>query len=45
MTLLAADVLGRVVNPPAEVQAALMCALLGAPLFIGLARARRGVQL
>ena len=43
--LLAADVLGRVVNPPAEVQAALMCALLGAPLFIGLARARRGVQL
>lgn len=45
VTLLAADVLGRVVNPPAEVQAALMCALLGAPLFIGLARARRGVQL
>ena len=45
MTLLAADVLGRVINPPAEVQAALMCALLGAPLFIGLARARRGVRL
>ena len=45
VTLLAADVLGRVVNPPAEVQAALMCALLGAPLFIGLARARRLVQL
>ena len=45
VTLLAADVLGRVVNPPAEVQAALMCALLGAPLFIALARARRLVQL
>ena len=43
--VLAADVLGRVVNPPAEVQAALMCALLGAPLFIALARARRLVQL
>lgn len=43
--LLAADVLGRVVAPPLEVQAAIGCALFGAPLFIVLARRKSLVRL
>lgn len=36
--LVVADVLGRVLAPPAEIQAAIVCALLGAPVFVALAR-------
>lgn len=32
--LLVADTLGRVINPPGEIQVGVMCAILGAPLFI-----------
>jgi iron complex transport system permease protein len=40
--LLSADVVGRVVAPPGEVQAGIMTAVVGAPVFIALVR-RRGV--
>ncbi|QCY48059.1 Iron ABC transporter permease [Glutamicibacter creatinolyticus] len=40
--MLAADVLGRLIAPPGEVQAGVMCALVGAPLFIALMR--RGMK-
>lgn len=40
--MLAADVLGRVIAPPSEIQAGVMCAVLGAPLFILLMR--RGLK-
>ncbi len=43
--LLGSDVAGRAVRPPAEVPAAVMCAFLGAPLFVVLARTRRLVRL
>ncbi|MGE9809064.1 FecCD family ABC transporter permease [Janibacter sp. G1551] len=39
--LLAADVLGRVVMPPGEVQAGVMTALVGAPVFIAVVRGSR----
>lgn len=39
--LLAADVLGRVVAPPGEVQAGVVTAVVGAPLFVALVRRRR----
>lgn len=43
--LLAADILGRVVVRPAEVQAGLMVAVVGAPVFIALVRRKRLVHL
>ncbi|WP_224389732.1 iron ABC transporter permease [Pseudonocardia sp. ICBG1293] len=39
--LLAADVLGRVLAPPGEVQACVVTAVVGAPLFVALVRRRR----
>ncbi|MEU6997416.1 iron ABC transporter permease [Nonomuraea sp. NPDC046570] len=39
--LLGADILGRVVAAPGEVQVGIMCAVVGAPVFILLARRRR----
>ncbi|MEV0197417.1 iron chelate uptake ABC transporter family permease subunit [Nonomuraea sp. NPDC050691] len=39
--LLAADVIGRLVARPGEVQVGIMCALLGAPVFMLMARRRR----
>ncbi|WP_116115910.1 FecCD family ABC transporter permease [Austwickia chelonae] len=39
--LLLADVLGRAVVPPQEVQASVVCAVIGAPIFIAFARRRR----
>ena len=39
--LLAADVAGRVVAPPSEVQAGIMTAVVGAPVFIALVARRR----
>ncbi|MFI7442367.1 FecCD family ABC transporter permease [Nonomuraea indica] len=39
--LLTADVAGRLVARPGEVQVGIMCALLGAPVFILMARRRR----
>jgi iron complex transport system permease protein len=41
--LLTADVLGRVVVRPAELQTGIVLAVLGAPFFIALVRRRRGV--
>jgi iron complex transport system permease protein len=43
--LVAADVLGRLVLPPAEVQAGVMTAVLGAPVFVWLVRRRKAVAL
>jgi len=43
--LVAADVVGRVIDPPGEVQAGLMTAVLGAPVFIWLVRRRKGTGL
>ncbi|MEU5691916.1 iron chelate uptake ABC transporter family permease subunit [Actinosynnema sp. NPDC020468] len=43
--LLGADVLGRVVLPPSELEAGLVTAFLGAPVFVALVRGRRVVQL
>ncbi|WP_253904256.1 iron chelate uptake ABC transporter family permease subunit [Arthrobacter sp. Br18] len=43
--LLSADILGRVVLPPGEVQVGIMTALVGAPVFIWLVRRRRMAQL
>jgi iron complex transport system permease protein len=39
--LLAADVLGRVVAVPSEVQTGIVAAVVGAPVFVGLVRRRR----
>jgi iron complex transport system permease protein len=39
--LLLADVLGRILDRPGEVQVGVIAALLGAPVFIGLVRGRR----
>ena len=39
--LLGADIVGRVIASPGEVQAGIMCSVLGAPVFILLARRRR----
>lgn len=43
--LVLADVIGRIVLPPTELQAGLMTALLGAPVFIWLLRRRKAVGL
>lgn len=43
--LLVADVVGRVVDPPAEVQVAVVTAFIGAPFFIALVSRRRIAQL
>ena len=43
--LLAADVLGRVVARPAELQVGIVTALVGAPFFVWLVRRRRLVAL
>ncbi|WP_283137598.1 FecCD family ABC transporter permease [Rhizohabitans arisaemae] len=43
--LLAADILGRIVARPAEIDVSLVCALLGAPFFIALVRRRRLAEL
>jgi iron complex transport system permease protein len=43
--LLLADVAGRVIAPPGEVEAGLVVALLGAPALIALVRRNRGVTL
>lgn len=45
MLLIAADVVGRVILPPAEVQVGIMTAILGAPVFIWLVRRRKMVSL
>jgi iron complex transport system permease protein len=43
--LLGADVIGRVVERPGEIQVAIVTAFLGAPVFIALVRRRRIAQL
>lgn len=43
--MLAADVVGRVLLPPAEIQVGVMTAVLGAPVFIALIRRRKQVAL
>lgn len=43
--LLAADVIGRVVDRPSELQAGIVTAFVGAPVFIALVRRRRIPQL
>ncbi len=39
--LLAADVAGRAINPPAEMQVGIVTAFMGAPLFLYLALRQR----
>jgi len=39
--LLGSDVVGRVLGSPGEVQAGIVCAVIGAPVFIALARRRK----
>jgi iron complex transport system permease protein len=43
--VLAADVIGRLIDPPAEVQVAVVTAFIGAPFFIALVSRRRIAQL
>lgn len=43
--LLAADIVGRVISRPGEVQVAIVTALIGAPVFISLVRRRRVAEL
>lgn len=43
--ILVADVIGRIIAPPAEVQVGVMTALVGVPVFITLIRTRRQVGL
>lgn len=45
VTLLLADVLGRVVLPPREVAAGIVCSLIGGPLFVVVAQRMRVVKL
>lgn len=45
IVLLLADVLGRVVAPPGEVQAGIVLAAIGAPCFIALVRRRKVAEL
>lgn len=45
MLLLGADVLGRVIAAPSELQVAIVTAFLGAPVFIALCRRRKPVAL
>lgn len=44
-TLLAADIIGRIIVPPGEVSAAVVCGLAGAPLFVLIAKKIRLVAL
>lgn len=41
LLLLVADVVGRVITRPADVQVGILTAIIGAPVFIGLLRTRR----
>lgn len=43
--LLGADIVGRVILPPGEVQVGIMTAVIGAPFFVWLVRRRRMAQL
>lgn len=43
--VLGADIVGRVLLPPAELETSIVCALVGAPVFILLARRRRLMRL
>ena len=43
--LLGADIVGRVVAPPGELQVGIVTAAIGAPLFIALVRRRRLAEL
>ena len=43
--ILVADVVGRIIAPPAEVQVGVMTALIGVPVFIALIRTRKQVGL
>jgi iron complex transport system permease protein len=43
--LLAADILGRVVARPGELQVAIVTAFLGAPVFIALVRRKKLAEL
>lgn len=43
--LLVADVVGRLVAPPSEVQVGIMTAVVGAPFFVWLVRRRKAMQL
>lgn len=43
--VLAADVVGRVIAPPGEVQAGVLTAIIGAPILIALVRRRESVAL
>jgi iron complex transport system permease protein len=45
LLLLAADVLGRVIARPGEVQVGVLTAIIGAPVFVALARRRRLAEL
>ena len=43
--LLAADIVGRVIARPGEVQVGIVTALIGAPVFIALVRRRKLAEL
>ncbi|MFE0020816.1 FecCD family ABC transporter permease [Amycolatopsis sp. NPDC059021] len=43
--LIGADVLGRIVNPPQELQVGIVTAFLGAPVFVALCRRRKLARL
>ena len=43
--LLSADILGRVILPPGEVQVGILTAVIGAPVFIWLVRRRKMAEL
>lgn len=45
VVVLGADILGRVVARPSELQVGIVTALLGAPFLIGLARSRRTMEI
>ncbi|MDO4260191.1 MAG: iron ABC transporter permease [Actinomycetaceae bacterium] len=45
LVLLAADTIGRVLLPPEEVSAGVVCGLIGAPIFVAIARKIRVVSL
>lgn len=45
LLVIGADVVGRVILPPSEIQAGIMTALVGAPVFIWLVRRRKLVTL
>ena len=45
MLLLGADVVGRVVDRPGELEVGIVSAFVGAPVFIALVRRRRIAQL